>query len=278
MDTEATPAGARASTIEVAGLDLAFRSALMTDRTPTGAQIAAAAGLAPISQPTILQVLEDGGFEDVRPDEVVPIKGGEKFIVVESDRSFRITIDGHRVDWPAEHINGEIVRKLGRVPDSKEIYYERQDTADKLLGSSDSIDLSEGGVESFYSRAATWGLNVQGVRLELSVPTITARDALVMAKFAPEEWRIYLKYADRAKEQIELATVIDLRVPGIEKIWLIPRKVDNGEAARALRRAFALLEADEDFLDERFASWETFEEAGRRWLTIQGFHVPAGYN
>lgn len=268
----------RGAAIEVAGLDLRFRKIPMADRTPTGLQISAAAGFAPNQQPTVLQLLPDGGFEDLRPDEVIQLAGDDKFIVVESDRSFRLTIDGRRIDWPVACISGEIVRKLGKVPGDKELYFEQQDVADRLLQSGDVIDLSGTGVEYFYSRKATWVLNVQGVRLEVHTPTITVREALVLADFVPEDWDVYLKYENQQKRAVELATVIELHTPGIEKLWLIPRDVGNGEVAQAVRQEFALLEEDEAFLNEHFAMWETFVQAGRRWLVIHAFQVPAGYS
>lgn len=264
--------------IEVAGVDLRFYKIPMTDRTPTGAQISAAAGFAPDQQPTVLQLLPDGGFEDLRPDEMIHLIGDDKFIVVESDRSFRLTIDGRRIDWPVARISGEIVRNLGKVPDDKALYFEQQDVADHLLQSGDVIDLTGTGVESFYSRKATWVLNVQGVRLEVHTPTVTVREALVLADFVPEDWDVYLKYENQQKVPVELATVIELRTPGIEKLWLIPRDVGNGEVAQGERQEFALLEDDETFLNERFALWETFIQAGRRWLVIHGFQVPTGYS
>lgn len=268
----------RSTAIEVAGLDLRFHKIPMVDRTPTGAQISAAAGFAPNQQPTVLQLLPDGGFEDLRPDEVIQLAGDAKFIVVESDRSFRLTIDGRRVDWPVARISGEIVRKLGKVPDDKDLYFEQQDVADRLLQNADVIDLSGTGVESFYSRKATWVLNVQGVRLEVHTPTITVREALVLADFVPEDWDVYLKYENQQKVPVELTTIIELRTPGIEKLWLIPRDVGNGEAAQKVRQEFALLEEDEVFLNERFALWETFVETGRRWLVIHAFQIPTGYS
>jgi hypothetical protein len=266
--------------IMVAGLDLNFRGVATPDHSPTGTQIAIAAGFTPNQQVTVLQFLNDGGFEDIRPEENAHLSAGVEFIVVQSDRSFRLTIDGRRVDWPAGSIEAKLVRKLGNVPADKDIYFELQDTADRKLKPDDVIDLTGTGVESFYSRQGTWILNVQGVRLSLHEPTITANDALIKAGFVPAEWTIYLKYENQHKEKIEPSTVIDLTRPGIEKIWLIPLTVDNGEAAQAARQDFALLEVDEDFLNERFAHWETITvpETGRRWLLIYAFQVPVGYS
>ncbi len=266
--------------IEVAGADLVFQPVLLTDATPTGAQIACAAGFNPGQQASVLLLLPNGDLEDIRPDEVVDLsqKTG-RFIIVESDRSYRLTIDGKRIDWPCGIISGSVIRQLGQVQGDKAIYFERREQADKLIGDNETIDLDRSGVEAFYSRAATWGLNVQGVRLEVATPTIVVSDAMARAGFDINQgWHIFLKIVGQPKQAIELSTVVDLRTTGIEKIRLTPKDVSNGEKALAVRRDFALLDVDENFLDERFAHWETVLDNQRRWLLIYGYPVPQGYN
>jgi hypothetical protein len=266
-------------TVKVADANLVFREFEVPDTSPVGSQIAAAAGFAPNQQVTILQWQEDGAFEDVRPDEVVVLRSMSRFIAVESDASYRITIDGRRIDWPVARISGAVVRALGNVPSSKTIYFERQDHPDRPVADDAVIDLRATGVEAFYSRAATWLLNVQGVRLDVHQPTIVTRDALVQAGFNPDQgWHIFLKVAGQPKQPVELTTVIDLRTPGIEKLRLTPKDVSNGERSSTQRKDFALLPVDEAHLDTRFAFWETVTENGRRWLLIHGFPVPEGYN
>ena len=104
------------SFIEVAGSDLVFGRVPLTDRTPTGAQIADAVGYSDTRAATVLHLLPNGELEDIRPTEVVslPEQGG-RFIVVASDRSYRLSIDGRRLDWPVRCISGAILRHLGRV-------------------------------------------------------------------------------------------------------------------------------------------------------------------
>jgi hypothetical protein len=78
--------------------------------------------------------------------------------------------------------------------------------------------------------------------------------------------------------------VIDLTTPGIEKLRLMPRAVDNGEAPSAPLRAFSLLSEDVDYLDRLGLAWETVVipalpsfPAARRWLLIKGYPLPPGY-
>ncbi len=86
--------------IEVAGLDLVFKPVPLADHTPTGAQIVSAAGYSDAQVVTVLHLLPNGELEDVRPSEVVSVpQPGGRFVVVVTDRSYRLTIDGKRIDW-----------------------------------------------------------------------------------------------------------------------------------------------------------------------------------
>jgi len=275
-----TSGGAPSISIEVATANLQFRSLAIGDLTLTGAQIAAAAGHSPAQQVSVLRWLDSHDLEDIRPNEIADLRSGSRrFIVVESDRAFRLTLDGLRIDWPAPLITGAVLRKLGAVAAEKSIYYERFEQPDRLVRDDEAIDLRTLGVEAFHTRRTTWALNVQGVRLELDTPTIVVQEALARAGFDVNQgWHIFLKVAGQLKQPVELDTVIDLRTPGIEKLRLTPKDVSNGEPPQKARRDFALLEIDEDFLSRRFAHWETRTEADRRWLFIYGYPLPDGYS
>lgn len=273
-------AGAPSNSIEVATADFQFRSVAIDDLTPTGAQIAATAGHAPAQQVSVLRWLDNHELEDIRPNEIADLRSGSRrFLVVESDRAFRLTIDGLRIDWPAPLITGAVLRKLGAVAADRSIYYERVEQPDRLVRDDEAIDLRGLGVEAFHTRRATWALNVQGVRLELDAPTIVVREALARAGFDLNQgWHIFLRVVGLPKQPVELDTVVDLRTPGIEKLRLTPKDVSNGEPPQKAQRDFALLELDEDFLSRRYAHWETRVEADRRWLLIYGYPLPSGYS
>ena len=122
-----------------------------------------------------------------------------------------------------------------------------------------------------------WKLNVQGVTIESPYPEITVRRAIELAAFNPETpWIIILKVAGEPKKQVDLSYVIDLRREGIEKLRLTPRQINNGEAA-ARRLEFLLLPQDQAHLDRLGLQWETLVDAGRRWLILRNYPVPAGY-
>lgn len=119
---------------------------------------------------------------------------------------------------------------------------------------------------------------MQGVEISVETPTIVVRDALTRAGFdATQSWHIFLKVRGQDKREVQLTDIVDLRTPGIEKIRLTPKEVNNGEALSAPRRAFALLDADDEYLDRLGVRWETVLDAGRRWLLIHHFPLPTGY-
>jgi len=64
------------------------------------------------------------------------------------------------------------------------------------------------------------------------------------AGFDPTKaWDIYLLIAGQPKQQVDIDYVIDLATPGIERIRLMQRNVDNGEAsALTLRHEFSFLQ------------------------------------
>jgi len=266
-------------TINVADQTLTYRQVSIDDLTPTGAQLAIAAGFKSVDGVSVLQVLATGDLEDVRPNETVDLRReAGRFVIVESDRAYRLTIDGQRFDWPCRIVSGGLLRKLGQVPTDKVIYFERQDQPDRQVDDHDLVDLDAAGVESFVSRRLVWKLNVQGVVLELFVPTIVVREALVDAGFNPDQgWHIFLKIDGQQKQPVELTTVIDLRTPGIEKLRLTPKDVNNGEAPVMPCRTFALLDIDETHLNRLGLKWETLVEADRRWLLLHDYPLPAGY-
>ncbi|TAL35810.1 MAG: hypothetical protein EPN98_05940 [Phenylobacterium sp.] len=265
--------------IEVADETLTFRSLTISDLTPTGAQIASVAGVKPNQEATVLQFLPNGELEDIRPDEVADLRQSDgRFVVVASDRIYRLLIDGERFDWPCRVISGAVIRKLGRIAPDLAVFLERTDEPDRQIEPYELVDLDAPGVESFAGRKPTWKLNVQGVVLDVPVPTIVVRDALVQAGFNPDQgWHIFLKVAGQPKRAVELGDTVDLRTPGIEKLRLTPKEVNNGEIPPAPRREFDLLEADDRHLAALALRWETLIQGERRWLLVHDYPVPAGY-
>jgi hypothetical protein len=126
---------------------------------------------------------------------------------------------------------------------------------------------------------ARWKLIVQGVVLEYHQPKVKAADAMADAGFDPQKaWHIYL-IVHGQKTEITPDTIVDLSTPGIEKIRLMQRNVDNGEGQQpAPRRLFKLLASDHEYLDALGLRWETvLEGEDGRWLLIHDYRLPAGF-
>lgn len=272
------PAPNAGPSIQVFGLELSNpRAVKLPDKTPVGSQIAFATGFNPDQQASVVQwrVKE---LEDIGPNEAADLSQGMRFIVVESDGTFRLTIDGLRFDWPASTISVVALRKLAEVPAEKAIFLERQEKADKPLADDEVISLKKDGVECFSTRRLKWELQVQGVTLTLHEPTIMVRDALSKAGLNPDQgWQIFLLVKGQTKKQVGMDFVIDLRTHGIEKLRVSPVDVGNGEAAPSVAQGFRLLEGDEAFLNANYPGWEAIVERGRRWLLLQDYALPSGY-
>ncbi|MBN9673731.1 multiubiquitin domain-containing protein [Roseibium aggregatum] len=265
--------------IEIADTDLIFREIELDTDTPTGGKISKAAGFSVDERAFVLQWMNDGDFESLRVQEEADLEKGTKFIVTQADSSNRIAIDGNEVDWPDDNISSATVRKLGKIPDEKQLFIERSEEPDRRLKDGDVIKIGKHGIEVFKSREPkAWLLNVQGKRIKSETPTIPVVEALTRAGFDPNAWIIILKVQGQPKRQLDVNDTIDLSAPGIEKVRLTPKDVGNGDARPSLRRDFALLEADESFLGELGLLWETKEITGQHWLIIYDYPVPEGYS
>ena len=265
--------------IEVADQNLEFRQLVIADATPTGAQIADAAGFTAAQQATVLHFLPNGELEEIRLNQSIDLGKGRQFVVVETDRLYILTINGERFEWPSRMISGAVIRRLGKLAAEDDLLLDRVDQAARPIGQRDLVDLGKGGIEAFVSRKPIWKLNVQGVTLTLQQPTIIVRQALQDAGFNPDQgWQIFLIVKNQPKRAVTLTDAVDLRTPGIEKLRLTPTGVNNGETAPKPRRDFDLLEIDEAYLNALGCFWETVTDAGHRWLLIHNYLVPTGYD
>jgi hypothetical protein len=264
--------------ILLCGLDLQVRSAHISDVSPTGAQIAEAAGFPPTPDISVLQWLERG-LEDVRPTETVDLRdGNNRFIVAETDGSWRMIIDGVRFDWPAREISVGVARILANVSTEKAFFQVDAEEGEILLNEHAVLDLALPGVEVFKTRVPSWKLNVQGVVLTIPSPKIVVRHALELAGVnADQGWHIFLIVRDQSKREVQLDDEIDLTAPGIEKLRLTPKDVNNGEGLAGVIRQFRLMPNDEHYLDATYPGWRSIVDNGRQWLMLPDYPLPQGY-
>lgn len=246
--------------------------------SPTGAQILEAAN-AMQAEALLLQRLPSGDLETIRLSETPDLNASIDFILSFGDRSYSMTIDDAQMVWAARHISGETLRKLAKVPNTLELLLLRTGDEPQVVEPGTVIDLSRPGVEKFVSRPKTWKLRVQGVILEFTAPHVKVGEAMKRAGFDPTKaWDIFLLVAGQPKQNVDVNFDVDLTTPGVERIRLMQRNVDNGEASRPkVRCEFRLLEIDEAHLNATGLKWETIKCDERRWLIIYDYPLLRGY-
>lgn len=277
FETEQAISGAfpRDAELSVNGQPLAIN-----DRTPTGQQVLEAANLRPPSEYALLLWPGAGPTREVGQEEVIPLpKHGPmlEFLAIRADGVLYFVLDEDRYAW-AGPLDADTVRRIGRVPANMQLWLERRDEPDLMLEPGQRVNLKAAGVERLYTRRKLWRLDVQGEPTEWDQPEVVVRDALIKAAIdLSKQWTMVLKVKGKEPRPVELVDVIDLDQPGIERLWLRPRQIDNGEGP-VPRREFAVLPQDDAFLAASDFHWEAITDGARRWLIIHDYALPAGYN
>lgn len=140
--------------VMIAGDGLKFRAAVIDDPVPTGAQLLDLAGVRPALDFQVYQLLRNGSMESLRPDETVDLRaaGVERFIVFQTDRSFRFELDGQVQEWGAAAISGAVLKKLAGVdPATYGVWLEVRGADDRRIADDDLVNLAERGVERFFT-------------------------------------------------------------------------------------------------------------------------------
>lgn len=140
--------------VQFGDAELNYRPGVIDDPVPTGRQLLDAAGVKPVIDYLLFQVLKDGLLDAVELDETVDLRtaGVEKFLVFRSDRSFEFELDGHRYPWGAPTISGLALKRLAGVdPARYGVWQEIRGAEDKKIEDSASADLTMAGVERFFT-------------------------------------------------------------------------------------------------------------------------------
>jgi len=141
--------------LQVAGTDLVFRSLTTDDPMPTGRDLVRLAGLKPIEEHVVLQILPSGDLEGLRLNETVDLRatGVEQFIIARTDRSYYLHLVDDQVEWPASLINGLTLKRLGKQNvESVAVFLVRDTDADAEIDDHEYVNLAQAGIERFYFR------------------------------------------------------------------------------------------------------------------------------
>lgn len=155
--SEATGANKRGADKEAHSIQVGDAKLTFNDPVVTGRQILESAGHFPPEEFLVFQRLTNGQLEEIRLDETVDLRapGIERFYTFRSDRSFRFVVDGRRFEWGMATITGRTLKALAGVPTEYGVWLERRNDDDLPIGDAEDVDLSQPGVERFFTGKTT---------------------------------------------------------------------------------------------------------------------------
>lgn len=144
---------ARVYGVRIAKDDLNFRSVALSDPVPLGRQIIEAGGFKPVGAFSLFGILRSGDFEDVRLDEPFDLRqrGAERFVVFQTDRSFKLRVNDSEVAWGKPLISGNALYALANAADDAAVFLEIQGGDDQLIERDALVDLGMPGIERFVT-------------------------------------------------------------------------------------------------------------------------------
>lgn len=149
---------------------------------------------------SLIAILASGDFEDVRLDEPFDLRGrgAERFIAFQSDREFKLVLNGHQLVWGKPVISGAALYKLAGVDSDHALYLKAPDGPDRLIEPHDLVDLATPGVEHLFTATKTvpmWEI------------TVNSRQEFVPSKHVTFEQLVQLAYPGAQPEANVLYSV-----------------------------------------------------------------------
>lgn len=190
---EGRPVGAASVyRIQVANESLDFRLVTLTDPVPLGRQIIAAAGGDPVAGYSLFAILPSGDFEDIRLDETVDLRqqGAERFVMFQTDREFKFTLEDDQLQWGKPIISGAALRKLDNATEDEAIFLEVRGGEDQLVEPADLIDLTKPGIEKLFKapkQPLTFEIIVNTRPKTVQGPQVTFEHIVELAYPGPHE-------------------------------------------------------------------------------------------
>ncbi len=177
---------ARAYRIRIAQNDLDFRAIEVSDPVPLGRQILSAAGLNAQRDYSLFAILDGGDFEDVRLDETFDLRGqgAERFVAFQTDREFKLMVNGNQVQWGKPVISGAVLYGLASPSEGEAVFLVVDGGTDREIERTELIDLAAPGVERFITaprRPRTYQIIVNGREIEVGCKRQTFNDLVALA-------------------------------------------------------------------------------------------------
>jgi hypothetical protein len=143
--------------ILIGDAELNFHPIEISDPIVTGRQILDTAGARPADEHIAIAILPDGTLETLRQDERFDLRGrgAEKVLIFKTADIFRLIIDGRDFEWGAPFISGHVLKTLAGVDSvTHDVYQEMRKSEDLLIRDEDLVDLSQPGLEKFFTAVA----------------------------------------------------------------------------------------------------------------------------
>lgn len=163
--------------------DLNFKSRVVSDPVPLGRQLLEAAALDPRDGYSLFAILPSGDFEDVRLNEPFDLRerGAERFIVFQTDRDFKLTLNDDELRWGKPAISGTILYGLAKPGEGEGVFLEVPGGEDRLVEHGDLIDLTEPGIERFITARLTFEIVVNSRPRTVNARTVTFEQIVQLA-------------------------------------------------------------------------------------------------
>ncbi|MDC4974113.1 hypothetical protein OHW14_01405 [Acinetobacter baumannii] len=257
--------------------DLSFKNGTIDDRSPIGSQLLRSIGYSQKDDVLLYQVLKQQGMEEISLEENIDFEKGDKFFIVEGDRSLKFKVNGFNYEWPESQITLKHLHFLTGITD-KSFFLSRQTEEDLLITDDSVVNLDASGIEDIYTKVVKqyFELNVNGTKIKVDKAQIVVSEALALVGIQDgHNYQMFLKVQGEPKVEVQSNTIIDLSKPGIEKLRLIPREVNNGDISLG---QFEVLQKDSEYLKQVFGDFRTIIDQGRRWLIVENYELPEGYS
>ncbi|MFV5516975.1 E2/UBC family protein [Acinetobacter gerneri] len=257
--------------------DLNFKNGTIDDHSPIGSQFLRSIGYSPKDDVLLYQLLKQHGMEEISLEENIDFDKGDKFFIVEGDRSFKFKINGFNYEWPESQITLKHLHSFTSITD-KSFFLSRQTEEDLLITDEIVVNLDRSGIEDIYTKLVKqyFELNVNGTKIKVDKAQIIVSEALALAGIQDgHNYQMFLKVQGEPKVEVQSGSIIDLSKPGVEKLRLIPREVNNGDVSLG---QFEVLPKDGEYLKQVFGNFRTIIDQGRRWLVVENYELPDGYN
>ncbi|MEQ1603421.1 MAG: multiubiquitin domain-containing protein [Pyrinomonadaceae bacterium] len=120
-------------------------------------------------------------------------------------------------------------------------------------------------------------IRVDKERFTVDSSRIKGKDILALVGKTPEKYNLYQHIRGERPKLIAADQTVDLTDAGVERFSTM--KIENTEGeVRIARRSFKLPPEDEQFLNNTSGFWETVIEANTRWVILEKFRLPNGFD